>query len=165
MNQNAALLYGAQQVNTASPAKMVHMLYDRTISFLYEAVQAIEAGNIQGRCNANCRAIELLSHLSNTLDMDSGGQIAANLEELYHFSMMHLMKVDRNNDPQAARDVIELLTPLRDSWAQLADRGTDAMRREVQNAQNGTQSAPVPGNSGNEGTTAAPMPSGVSISA
>ena len=35
---------------TASPAKLVSMLYDRVIISLREAISAIEAGEVEARC-------------------------------------------------------------------------------------------------------------------
>ncbi|MFC4235355.1 flagellar export chaperone FliS [Thalassospira xianhensis] len=142
MKEHAAHIYRNQQVNTASPAKMVFMLYEKTLSCLQEALRAIDARDIQSRCNANCRALDLIAHLSNTLDMDQGGEIATNLERLYTHCMLRLMDVDRHNDPQAAHDVIKLLTPLRDSWATLAERSENEMRQAILAAQQTQQPRP-----------------------
>ncbi|AUG51990.1 flagellar export chaperone FliS [Thalassospira marina] len=182
MNTNAARAYGDQQVNTASPAQMVYMLYNKAISVLQEAIKAIEANDIEARCNANGRAMEIIAHLSGTLDLEQGGEIARNLQEIYRFSMVHLMKVDRNNDAQAAQDVIGLLTPMRDSWAILARRSTDELRQAVQGAKDGnleqqdlSQAAAAPTSEQSEGAPRSsasedepkqpPRPSGISISA
>lgn len=142
MNEHAAHTYKHQQVNTASPAKMVYMLYEKTLSRLNEAKHAIERKDIQSRCNANCNAQELIAHLSNTLDMNQGGEIAANLERLYTHCLIRLMDVDRHNDPAAADEVIKLLTPLRDAWAELADKSEGELRQAIMSAQQ-TQSPPA----------------------
>lgn len=181
MNTNAARAYGDQQVNTASPAQMVYMLYNKAISVLQEAIKAIEVNDIEARCNANGRAMEIIAHLSGTLDLEQGGEIARNLQEIYRFSMVHLMKVDRNNDAQAAQDVIGLLTPMRDSWAILANRSTNELRQAVQSAKDGNleqqdlSQAAAPASEQSEGAARSsasedehkqpPRPSGISISA
>ena len=112
--------YLTQQVMTASPAKLVFMLYERAIGSLQEAIAAIEAGDVEGRWRANNRAIEIISHMWSTLDMDNGGEIAENLDRLFSFMLMRLTDVDLRNDPTPAQKVIELLMPLRDSWHDLA---------------------------------------------
>ncbi|UKV15413.1 flagellar export chaperone FliS [Thalassospiraceae bacterium SW-3-3] len=165
MNEHAARAYGNQQVNTASPAKMVFMLYEKCISSLNEAVRAIESGNIEARCNANCKAQELIAHLSNTLDMKAGGQIAQNLEELFNFSMLHLMEVDRNNDPKPAHDVIRLLSPIRDSWAQLAERSEGELRQAAELARPQGSIISKPNSEKSEAETTPQHKSGLSISA
>lgn len=176
MNTNAARAYGDQQVNTASPAQMVYMLYNKAISVLQEAIKAIENNDIQARCDANCRAMEIIAHLSGTLDLEQGGEIARNLQGIYRFSTVHLMKVDRHNDKQAALDVIGLLTPMRDSWAVLARKSNDELRQAVQAAKNGnleqqdmSQNIVDNGNDAPKDTSSetpeTPRSSGISISA
>ena len=118
--------YLTQQVMTASPAKLVFMLYERAIGSLQEAIAAIEAGDVEGRWRANNRAIEIISHMWSTLDMDNGGEIAENLDRLFSFMLMRLTDVDLRNDPTPAQKVIELLLPLRDSWYDLAQGKTPA---------------------------------------
>ncbi|WP_339862995.1 flagellar export chaperone FliS [Thalassospira alkalitolerans] len=171
MNERAAQTYKNQQVNTASPAKMVYMLFEKTLACLQEVLRAIESKDIQSRCNANCKAQELIAHLSNTLDMDQGGEIATNLERLYAHCMIRLMGVDRHNDPEAAKEVIHLLTPLRDSWAALADKSENEMRQAIMTAQQSQpqpQMQPVPQpqpQSAGNGDENRPRSSGLSISA
>ena len=136
MANNATQIYVAQQITRASPAQLVHMLYDRAINCLKASQRAIEAKDIQARCNANVRAMEIIQHLGDTLDLELGGEIARNLQEIYMFSLRHLMDVDRNNDPKPAQDVIDLLTPLRDSWKELADHSTMELNRMAEQARN-----------------------------
>lgn len=168
MNEHAVNKYQQQQVNTASPAKMVFMLFEKLLSRLQEALHAIERNDIQARCNANCSAQELLAHLSSTLDMDQGGEIAVNLEKLYTHCMIRLMDVDRHNDPEAANEVIGLLAPLRDSWAKLAEQSDGELRQAIMNAQQqrpaATQNTPSQ-NPPSDEDGPAPSKPGLSISA
>lgn len=115
--------YRNQQVMTSSPARLVLMAYERTIVSLQEAVAAIERGDIESRWRANKRAIEIIGHLGETLDIERGGEIALNLAELYRFILARLVHVDLHDDPTPAVEAIRLLTPLRDSWAELANGG------------------------------------------
>jgi flagellar protein FliS len=107
---------------TASPAKLVSMLYDKVTLSLKEAIAAIEAGEVEARWRANARAMEILSHMWSTLDVEKGGEIAQNLESLFSFMLTRLPEVDLRNDPEPAREVISLLEPLRESWRELAKR-------------------------------------------
>ena len=123
MAQNQALkLYLQQQVMTASPAKLVQMLYDHAIDSLKDAIKAIEEKNIEKRWNSTNKATEIITHLWTTLDMEGGGDIAKNLDQLFAFMITKLPEVDFKNNPEPARDVIKLLEPLRDAWKELADK-------------------------------------------
>jgi flagellar protein FliS len=116
--------YKNQELMTASPARLVVMLYDRAIYSLNDAIKAIEAGDIERRWKSNKNANEVITHLAMTLDFEKGGQIAQNLNDLYRFMLRTLVNVDVRNDPQPARDAIRLLEPLRQSWDQIA-KGSD----------------------------------------
>jgi flagellar protein FliS len=124
VTDTASQHYRNQELMTASPARLVVMLYDRAIQSLNEAIKAIEDGDIQRRWKANKNANEIITHLAMTLNFEEGGQIALNLNDLYRFMLSTLVNVDVRNDPQAARDVIKLIEPLRASWDQLA-KGMD----------------------------------------
>ena len=125
MDRGASHKYLAQQIMSASPAKVVAMLYERAITLLRETVEAIEAGDVERRWRANGKATEVISHLWGTLDRERGGEIAENLNRLYGFIIMRLTMVDVENSAQAAHEVIELLEPLRHSWQVLADGGPE----------------------------------------
>jgi flagellar protein FliS len=113
--------YQTQQVMTASPARLVCMLYDRAILSLKEAVAAIDAGQIEARWRANRRATDIIAHMWTTLDFERGGEIAANLADLFKYILSRLPEIDFRNDPAAAHEVIRLLEPLRDSWHKVAN--------------------------------------------
>ncbi len=112
--------YVTQQVMTATPAKLVYMLYEKAIATLREACSAIDQHEVEARWRANNRAIEIVSHLWSTLDFECGGNISKNLDELFPYVITRLAEVDVNNDRAPAEEVIGLLEPLRDSWRELA---------------------------------------------
>lgn len=123
MPKNAADKYQVQQIMTASPARLVAMLYDKAISCLHDAIRAIEAGDLEARWKANTRTIEIINHMLMTLDMEKGGDISKNLDQLYRFMLARLPEVDMKNNPDLAREMIGLLEPLRKAWTVVADRG------------------------------------------
>lgn len=137
----AASTYQTQALMTASPAQLVVMLLEKAAACLNEAIAAIEAGEIESRWRANKRAIEIIHHLDLTLDMDRGGEIAANLRNIYTYALRRLNDVDFNNDSQAARDVIALIEPMLASWRELA-RGGQAEAATSGNART-AQAAPA----------------------
>lgn len=135
MDHNAAAqAYRTNEVSDASPVKSVAILYDKAIEALNNAIRAIEMGDINLRWKNNKKAIDIIYALDNCLDMEHGGEIAENLTRLYQFMIYHLVQVDLKNDPQPARDVIKLLEPLQQSWAELAQRDPAELQVESQKA-------------------------------
>lgn len=120
MHANATNAYRTQQVKGAKPVEQVAMLYERAIAALNEAVAAIEANEIERRWQANKRAQDIIFALYGALDTERGGEIGQNLERLYSFLLRRLPQVDLRNDPQPARDAIQILEPLAQSWRRLA---------------------------------------------
>lgn len=171
MSNTAAQQYLTQQIMTASPAMLVFMLYDKAINCLREAVRAIEANDVEARWRANVRAMEIISHLQSTLDMEKGGDVSKNLDQLYTYMMSRLPKIDMRNDPQPARDVIGLLEPLRNSWRELANQGDKPMREaarisaELAAAAPAVQTAPSPYAAAQRPVQAPSAPQGLKISA
>ncbi len=119
MNANVST-YLTQQVMTASPAKLVSMLYDKLLISLKEVIAAIEKGEIEARWKANARATEIIAHMWSTLDQENGGEIAKSLDGMFSFILTRLPDVDMRNDPEPAREAIGLLEPIAESWRVLA---------------------------------------------
>jgi flagellar protein FliS len=103
----------------ASPSQLVVMLYDEALKNLETAIAAVETGEIEKRCIAVNRAIEIVSHLYLTLDAEQGGEIAEKLGAIYAFVLTRLPRVNLRNDAEAAHEVIRLLQPMRESWREL----------------------------------------------
>lgn len=162
MARNVTDKYQTQQILSASPAKLVAMLLGKAISSLHEAIRAIEAGEIEERWRANSRAMEIVNHLWSTLDMEQGGEIAANLDQLYRFIIRLLPDVDMKNDPKPARDVIGLLEPLRRSWETVAAQQLTEARGQ---APAGSQPGAAPHGSKEAPADKAPPLTGLAISA
>lgn len=172
MNTTQSQQYLNQQIMTASPAMLVFMLYDKAISCLKEAIRAIEAGQVEARWKANGRAMEIISHLRMTLNMDAGGEIARNLDSIYATLLLELPRVDLKSDSEAAEKAIRLLEPLRDSWRALAAKGEETARQAAHAAAQVKTSAvpvtkPVPPHPSSSRILQAPNspPSGIKISA
>lgn len=129
MDKRVSEQYLMQQLMSASPARLVAMLYDRAISLLSEVVEAIGQNDIERRWRANRKATEVICHLWETLDMERGGDVAVNLNQIYGFMLKRLLAVDVDNSAEAAREVIRLLQPLRKSWHEMASTGDDDSRQ------------------------------------
>lgn len=112
--------YRQTSVMTASPAQLVVMLYDGAVKFLRQAVAAGEAGQPLAAAKPIGRAQAIIEELLATLDIEQGGQIAAQLQGLYVFSLSELASARLEQQPQRVEPVIELLLELRGSWATLA---------------------------------------------
>jgi flagellar protein FliS len=111
--------YLADSVSTASPAKLLMMLYDRLVLDLTRGEQALIAGN---RTEANTHLIhaqDILSELHMSLNMDEWSG-AAGLAQLYTFTVTELVNANVGGDAARVLSCRNLIEPLRDTWRDAA---------------------------------------------
>lgn len=111
--------YAQDTVSTASPAKLLMMLYDRLSKDLLEAERAAVARDIVATHNNLIHAQGILTELAATLDVSAwaGGQ---QLLAIYEFSIQELFQANVSKDPSRIHGVREIIEPLRDAWHQAA---------------------------------------------
>lgn len=104
---------------TATPERLVVMLYDGARRFLFQAAVAMREGNIELTNNRLQRAEAIISELNTTLDM-SAGEVADRLRSIYLFSSRHLMQARIERSPEMIDEVSQLLDTVGDAWRRLA---------------------------------------------
>jgi flagellar protein FliS len=120
---NASMIrnrYVGTSVDTASPARLVTMLYDRLVRDLNTAEAALVGSDIEGASNALIHAQEIVWELAAGLDPTkwSGGPALA---ALYQFMLAELLDANVKKDVTKVGSVRELVEPLRDAWHQAAE--------------------------------------------
>jgi flagellar secretion chaperone FliS len=120
---NASMIrnrYVGASVDTASPARLVTMLYDRLVRDLAAAESALAGGDLEGASNALIHAQEIIWELAAGLDTTqwSGGPALASL---YQFMLEELLDANVKKDTAKVESVRSLVEPLRDAWHQAAD--------------------------------------------
>lgn len=105
-------------VSSASPHQLVLMLYDGFLESVGRARAAMAGGVIDLKCAQIGRAVRILEEgLIAGLDLESGGEIAQNLRNLYSYAVIQLTRGNLRNDPTLLDEVERLIRPLRDAWA------------------------------------------------
>jgi flagellar protein FliS len=112
--------YQQTQIETASPERLLLMLYDGAIRFANTAKKALEDKDFNA-ANANCLKVQnILNELMVTLDMKVGGELAKNLFDLYDFMTRQTVQANMSKNPQLLTGVLDILKELRDAWMQAA---------------------------------------------
>jgi len=117
-NQTAA--YRQQAILTAPPGRLVVMLYDGCLRFLFQSAHAMREGDRQTSLQRMRRAEAIIDELHMTLDKERGGEIASRLEGIYVFCKRHLIEARIERDAGMIDKVCELLGELREAWATIA---------------------------------------------
>ncbi len=110
--------YLANQVNTASPEQLMLMLYDGAVRFASMAIKAIEDNTPDKRSYYINKTYAILAEFAATLDHNQDAGLADNLDALYHYMQQRLMEANLQNDTAPIVEVKQLLTELRQTWAQ-----------------------------------------------
>jgi flagellar protein FliS len=108
------------EVQSRSPLELVVMLYDGALASLTEARAAAATADARKRSAAVSKALSIICALQETLNLDEGGTVAAELDRLYSYATQRLLDVTVKNDHMAIAEVHRLLTGLRDAWQQIA---------------------------------------------
>lgn len=107
-------------VETASPHRLILMLFDGAIAAVSLARIHMNAGEIEQKGLAISKAISLISSgLLASLDMESGGELAERLAALYEYMSERLLFANLKNNIAALDEVMELLSNLRGAWAEI----------------------------------------------
>jgi flagellar protein FliS len=108
--------YRTVQVTTSTPGERLLLVYDGLFRFLGEGATALEAKDRARGCERIERSHALLAELAGSLDSKHAPELCDNLEAIYLFCMGRLVRANLEQDAQLVREVIRVLTPLREAW-------------------------------------------------
>ena len=115
--------YKAQSVQTASPGKLVLMLFDGCLRFTLAAKKAFDEEEFTKRnedINNNLiRAQNIVTELQSSLDMSVPGDLPGTLFRLYDFVMHKLQQANLKKDPEPISEAEKIINELRDAWAEM----------------------------------------------
>jgi flagellar protein FliS len=104
-------------VTSASPHKLIVMLFDGALIAVATAEQQMKDGNIQAKGKSISKAISIIDNgLRASLDKKVGGQIAESLDALYAYMSNRLLIANLKNQPEILQEVHTLLMDLKSAW-------------------------------------------------
>ncbi|MBT7649355.1 MAG: flagellar export chaperone FliS [Opitutae bacterium] len=115
--------YKAQSVQTASPGKLVLMLFDGCLRFTLAASKAFDEEEFTKRnedINNNLiRAQNIVTELQSSLDMSVPGDLPGTLFRLYDFVMHKLQQANLKKEREPIAEAEKIINELRDAWAEM----------------------------------------------
>ncbi len=122
MQQRWQNAYIENMVKTASPAKLIELLYMKAIDVLKEAEELIKEKKYVEANEKIKRAQDIVVELNLSLDIEKGGQIAKNLRALYNYLFQRLIEGNVKKDINALREVRGFLEDLLETWREVMKR-------------------------------------------
>ena len=115
--------YLQDSIDTASPGKLLVMLYDRLVLDLAQGEEALRAGDRDAAADRITHAQEIILELRTTLDLDAWAG-ASGLAGLYGFLLTELIQANIKRDADKVASCRGIVEPLRDAWRQAAALAT-----------------------------------------
>lgn len=115
----AAATYQRNAVLTASPEKLVKMLYDGAILQLERSKRGLENTTTARSSEvgqALGRAMGIVGELRASLDHAAGGEISRNLDSLYEYALDQLSQANLTRTPNGVANTLQVLRTLKEGW-------------------------------------------------
>jgi len=105
--------YQTSNITTATPEKLMILLFDGAIQFLQKAKVAIAENDFKGRSENIDGARKIIRELMRTIDLENGNDVSKQLFKLYNRMAMNLIKANVQRNSDKIDEVIEDLTNIR----------------------------------------------------
>ena len=115
-----------QSVNTqaqaieADPHRLIQMLMEGGLTRLAQARGAMERNQTALKGELVGKAIAIIGGLRQGLNVEQGGELAVNLDNLYAYMTTRLMEANLKNDPAILEEVADLLREVKTGWDAIA---------------------------------------------
>jgi flagellar secretion chaperone FliS len=116
---SARTAYMGSMVSTASPARLLVLLYDRLVLDLQRAAELQEAGEHIAASDHLMHAQEIVLELQSSLRLDVWDG-APQLSAIYSFLYTQLVQANVKRDLEVTRSCLSLVEPLASAWREAA---------------------------------------------
>jgi flagellar protein FliS len=103
-------------VTDADPHQLVQMLLDGALKKISIVKGLMERGEIAKKGEVIGQAISIVGGLRSSLDLSAGGELAANLDDLYEFIERRLLEANLKNDVSMLHETSKLLYEIKSAW-------------------------------------------------
>ncbi len=111
--------YKKNKYETASPHKLISLLYAACLQNGNRAKQALLDGNKKDAHAAILKMQDIIYELTASLNEEQGGEISRNLKNLYLYMIDRLVEANMKKEAAPITEVMELLEPIKSAWEQI----------------------------------------------
>jgi flagellar protein FliS len=116
------------KVASASPHRLVQLLYEAALSHLQLAQQLLQLPEIDRAQRAAVdralsKSVDVVIELRDSLDLSIGSDIPHNLDLLYEYIERRLLHARLKKDLDAVNESLSLLETLKSGWDAIAQQG------------------------------------------
>jgi len=114
--------YKQTAVATASPEKLILMLYEGGLRFLKQADEAIEHNNLVEAGKAIGKTQEVVGELISSLNPEAG-EVSKNLQSLYTYINGRLIEANLKKDRQIVKEILGMFQEFHATWSEIMKTG------------------------------------------
>lgn len=106
----------ASSVEAADPHRLIQMLMQGALEKIAIAKGYLERKDMANKGVHISWAISIIEGLRTSLNMEQGGEIAQNLEDMYDYMIRRLLRANLENDINLLDEVSSLLQTVKSAW-------------------------------------------------
>lgn len=118
--------YKQTAVETASPSRLLIMMFDGAIKFLNQSIDALENKDMENSNLYLQKTQDIVQELMVSLDMNI--EISHNLFNLYSYFYKRLIEANLKKDKAIIEEVLQFLKELRETWFQAINTANNATK-------------------------------------
>jgi flagellar protein FliS len=109
----------------ATPHRLVAMLFDGLVEAIVRASSALQQADMEAKGRAIGRAVRIVEEgLKAGLNLERGGGLANDLQDLYVYLTVRLTQANLRNDAAALDECRALVDTLRSAWQAIAPQAS-----------------------------------------
>ncbi len=117
----AANAYFQTKVSTTDQGQLLIMLYDGALRYLAQARDKMLAKDYAAKGILISKVIDIINELSASLNLEKGGSLATNLNNLYVLCTARLLQANLKMNLESLDSVVQILSGLRSAYAQIVE--------------------------------------------
>ncbi|MCR5563950.1 MAG: flagellar export chaperone FliS [Desulfovibrio sp.] len=118
----AAQAYFQTKVNTTDQGHLLIMLYDGALKYLQQARDKMLAKDYAAKGVLISKVIDIVNELASSLNMEKGGDLSVNLNNLYILCTARLLQANMKMNIECLDSVVKILSGLRSAYAEIVER-------------------------------------------
>jgi flagellar secretion chaperone FliS len=116
---HAAAAYQRNAVLTASPEKIIKMLYEGAIKNLERCREALSnpaTARTPETSTSLSKSLGIVGELRASLDMNVGGKLAQDLDRLYEFTIDQITQSNSTRTTAGVTNALKVIRTLKEGW-------------------------------------------------
>jgi len=104
-----------------SPHRLIQMLMEGFLTRVNSAKGAIIHGDMEAKGRYISNAIAIVGWLNASLNLDSGGDLAVNLRNLYSYINVRLLEASIEKSQEKLDEVASLMREIKEAWDAISE--------------------------------------------